>query len=57
MRVVLGCGADHRRAADVDLLDAWLLLEWVQIADDEIDGLDAVRGHICLMARVCWIGE
>ena len=50
---VLGRGADHRRAADVDVLDevaegdAGLrggLLKGVEVDDHHIDGLDAVRG-------------
>ena len=51
--VVLGRGADHRRAADVDVLDdrrvvgagAADLLERVEVDDDEIDRLDAVIVH------------
>ena len=51
--VVLGGGADHRGAADVDVLDDDLvldaapagdLLERVQVADDHVDGLDPVLG-------------
>ena len=49
--VVLGRGADHRRAADVDLLDrssrsrrrrADRLLERVEVDDDQVDRRDAV---------------
>jgi hypothetical protein len=51
--VVLGGGADHRRAADVDVLDAVFVgralldgrLERVQVHYQEIDRLDAVLGH------------
>ena len=51
--VVLGRGADHRRAADVDVLDdrgivgagAADFLERVEIDDDEVDRLDAVLAH------------
>ncbi len=48
---VLGGGAEHRRAADVDVLDQFGggdaglgggLLEGVQIDDDHVDGLDGV---------------
>ena len=50
---VLGGGADHRRAADVDVFDevaegdAGLgggLLEGVEVDDHHVDGLDAVGG-------------
>ncbi len=51
--VVLGGGADHRRAADVDVLDAIVVgralrhggLERIEIHHHEIDRLDAVCGH------------
>ena len=49
---VLRGRAQHRRAADVDQLDAWLarpagrdLLERVQVDADEVEGLDAVVGE------------
>ena len=50
---VLGGGADHGGAADVDVLDEMAegdaglgggLLEGVEVDDDHVDGLDAVRG-------------
>ncbi len=49
--VVLRRGADHRRAADVDVLDHRVvvgargdgLLEWVEVGDQQIDLADAVR--------------
>ncbi len=50
---VLGGGADHGRAADVDVFDQMAegdaglsggLLEGVEIDDHHVDGLDAVRG-------------
>ena len=56
--VVLGGGADHRRAADVDVLDRHLgrdlvpgdgLLERVEVDADEVDRLDALarqRRHV-----------
>ena len=51
--MVLGCGADHRRAANVDVLDAVVIvralgdgfLERIKIHDEEIDRLDVVRLH------------
>ena len=53
MRVVLGRRADHRRAADVDILDDRVavgaahhgLEERVEIDDDEVDRSDAVLLH------------
>ena len=51
--VVLGGRADHRRAADVDVLDRLVEIrtardrrfEGIEIADEEIDAFDAVRAH------------
>jgi len=51
--VVLGGGADHRRSADVDVLDAVVvrralrdgLFERIEIHHQQIDRLDAVRLH------------
>jgi hypothetical protein len=51
--VVLGRGADQRRPADVDLLDAGLapgarlhgLAEGIEIAHHQIDRRDPVRRH------------
>ncbi len=52
--VVLGRGAQHRRSADVDVLDRIVhaairrggsLLERIQVDDQQVDALDAVRGH------------
>ena len=53
VRVVLGCGAHHRRPADVDILDDRVavgaalqrLQEWVEVDDDEIDRPDSVLLH------------
>ena len=53
MGVVLGRGADQRRAADVDVFDAVVeagtrrdrRLEGVEVDDHEVDGGDAVLGH------------
>ena len=58
--VVLGPGADHRRAADVDILDPVLergasaqrSLERVEIDDQEIDRRDVVGDHRRLMGRL-----
>jgi hypothetical protein len=51
--VVLGGGADHRRAADVDVLHARLearaggrgLLERVEVDPQKVDALDRVLAH------------
>ena len=51
--MVLGGGADHRRAADVDVLDAVVVagalrhrrLERIEVDHQEIDRPDAVRRH------------
>ena len=51
--MVLGRRADHRRAADIDILDDLVaagavgdgLGERVEIDDDEVDRADAVFGH------------
>ena len=52
--MVLRGAADHRRAADVDLLDRGLerdvgaahgRLERIEVHDHEVDGDDAVLGH------------
>jgi hypothetical protein len=51
--VVLGRGADHGRAADVDVLDAGLevgalgdgCFERIEADDEEVDGSNAVRAH------------
>ena len=52
---VLGCTADHRRAADVDVLDGILkghvrfgdgLAERIEVDADQVDGLDAVVGDL-----------
>jgi hypothetical protein len=58
--MVLGGGADHRRAADVDVFDAvgvalsggHRLLEGVEIDHQQVDRADAVRQHRGLMLRV-----
>ena len=51
--MVLGGGADHRRSADIDILDAVVVgralrdrrLERIEIDHQQIDGADAVRLH------------
>ena len=51
--MVLGRRADHRRAADVDVLDAVVVvgalrhrrLERVEVDHQQVDRLDPVRGH------------
>ena len=58
--VILGGGADHRRAADVDIFDAIVersaagdrCLERIKIHDKDIDRRDAMRQHRCLMFGV-----
>ena len=55
--VVLRRSTHHRRAADVDELDARVRGERVQVDDDEVDGVDAVFGHVGLVGRVRRIGE
>ena len=58
--VVLGRGADHGRAADVDVLDAGgeiraprdRLLERVEIDGEQVDRRDAVRLHRLCVLRV-----
>ena len=56
--VVLGCGADHCRPADIDILDRILdrgvaarnrLFERVQVDDQQIDWLDTVLVHDALI--------
>ena len=63
--MVLRGGADHRRTTDVDILHAGVerrgaaehLLEGVEIDDEEVDGLDAMREHRGLMLGVFADGE
>ena len=55
--VVLGSGADHGRAADVDGLDVGLGVERVQVRHDEVERHDAVRRHVLFVARLRPIGE
>jgi hypothetical protein len=63
--VVLGGRADHRRTADVDILDdrrivaacVANLIERVEVDHQEIDRLDAMRVHRFLMFGVATNGE
>ena len=55
--VVLRRGADHRRTADVDQLDAGVARERIEVDDDEIDRLDAVLGHVGLVLGHRRVGE
>ena len=63
--VVLGGGADHRRAADIDILDAVVesraarhgLLERIEIDHQEIDRPDVVRAHRFGMRGIVADGE
>ena len=66
MRVVLGRGADHRRAADVDqvLRVAAAVLERgrvgaerVEVRHDEVDRVDAVLLHVGVVVGVVAVGE
>jgi hypothetical protein len=50
--VVLRRGAHHRRAADVDQLDARVAAERVEVDHDQVDRLDAVVGHVGLVLRL-----
>ena len=51
VRVVLRRGAHHRRPADVDEFDRRVGREGVEVADDEVDGRDAVLGRARRGAR------
>jgi hypothetical protein len=63
--VVLAGGADHRRAADVDVLDDLIppgpaghrLLERVEVGDEQVDRADLMRFHRGGMLRVVAHGE
>ena len=55
--VVLRRRADHGRSADVDGLDVRALEERVQVAHDELDGLDALGLEVGAVAVVPEIGE
>ena len=64
-RVVLGGGAQHGRAADVDVLDAGVevgaagdrLLEGVEVHDHHVDHLDAVLVGLGHVLRVVALGQ
>ena len=55
--VVLGGGARHRRAADVDRVDLGSLEERVEVRDDEVERLDAVRLEIGAVRFLAAVGE
>jgi hypothetical protein len=55
--VVLGGGAHHRGAADVDRLDVGLLEERVEVRDHEVEGRDAVRLEVGDLLRLPPVGE
>ena len=57
MGVVLGRRPHHRRAADVDQLDARVAGERVQVDDDEGDRLDAVLVEVAPVLGVVEVGE
>ena len=66
MGVVLGRGADHRRATDVDLLDRLREcdvgirdggLEWVEVDDDQVDRPNLLLLEVSLIALVISTGE
>lgn len=64
-RVVLGRGTHHRRAADVDLLDALIrsgaggdgLTERVEVADDQLEGGHAEVVQLRKVFRLARVGE
>ena len=63
--VVLGGRADHRRAADIDILDTVFVtgargdggLEGVEVDDDQVDRPDPVFGHCGLILGMVASGE
>ena len=55
--VVLRRRPHHGRPADVDHLDARLVGERVQVDDHEVDGLDAVRGHVVDVGGIVGISK
>jgi hypothetical protein len=64
--MVLGGGAHHRRAADIDVLDRHLpghirardgFAEGIEIHHHHIDRIDALGGQISLMGRLIAPGE
>ena len=64
-RMILRGGTHHGRATDVDLLDALIegrarrnrVLERVQVAHDQVKGLDAQLGDLLAMSRLTLIGQ
>jgi hypothetical protein len=57
VRVVLRCCAHHRRAADVDQLDARAARERIQVHHHEVDRLDAVLGQVGDVLGLGRVGE
>ena len=57
VRMVLRCGAHHRRSTDVDQFDARIRRERVEVDDHEIDRLDAVMLHVGDVLGVGRVGE
>ena len=57
MRMVLGCGSQHGRSADVDHLDAGRRLERVEVHHHQVDHSDAVGGQVNLMRGVVAVGQ
>ena len=63
--VVLGGGADHRRAADIDVLDTSGAVgaggqrggEWVQVANQQVDAGDGMVSHGLAVAGVVAAGQ
>ena len=55
--VVLRRRPDHRRAADVDQVDAGIGGERVEVDDHEVDRFDPVLGEIGAMRRIRRVGE
>ena len=55
--VVLGRGAHHGRAADVDQLNGGIGRERVQVRHDEVDGLDVVRRQVVEVFGLGAVGE
>src|SRR5436190_21995696 len=62
---VLRPGTDHRRAADIDLLDQVVeyraardgLPEGVQVHDDEVEGIDPALSELRYVLLVATIGQ
>ena len=66
MAMILRCGAEHRRTADIDLLDRFFdrdvgrchgRFERVEIHDDEIDRGNRMRGRLAQVIRIVAVVE